>query len=138
MLLNADCEHKQESTENIRGSNTLPCRAYFYLISPDSRLDRRTDICRRKKNPKPLMWIYLCLPLPSRETFSVREVHSVCLFFLLHCPVFFFFFFFWVEGSKCFSQNFSKDAINIEGLRGKITISGVLVQSLTHFISPWS
>lgn len=52
MLLNADCEHKQESTENIRGSNTLPCGAYFYLISPDSRLDRRTDICRQKKIKK--------------------------------------------------------------------------------------
>lgn len=45
MLLSADCKRKQESTENIRSSNGLPSRVRFLLISPDSHLDPRADIC---------------------------------------------------------------------------------------------
>lgn len=46
MLLSADCERKQESTEDIRGSNSLPSGTPVLLISPDSHLDSPADICR--------------------------------------------------------------------------------------------
>lgn len=46
MLLSADCERKQESTEDIRGSNSLPSGTPALLISPDSHLDSPADICR--------------------------------------------------------------------------------------------
>lgn len=100
-LLNADCEYKQESTENIRGSNTLPCGALFLPNISRQSLGPtdRADICRqkkknnnKKKKRRPLMWIYL--RLPSRET--VCQGSSLSLpFFLMHCRVLFFFFIFW-------------------------------------------
>lgn len=90
-LLNADCERKQEGTENIRGSNTLPCGGSFLPNISRQSLGPtdRADICRREKkknnNKKKeeeaahvdLLASPLCLP----ERRSVREVHSVCLFF---------------------------------------------------------
>lgn len=50
-LLNADCERKQEGTENIRGSNTLPCGGSFLPNISRQSLGPtdRADICRRKK-----------------------------------------------------------------------------------------
>lgn len=82
-VMEVDCERKEEGTEDISGSNGLPSRAHFLLISPDSRLDRRADICR-------LMWIYLC---PHRGSAGARSLRKGSLGF---------FFFFWVTGRKFF------------------------------------
>lgn len=50
-LLNDDCEHKQEGTENIRGSNALPCGGLFLPNISRQSLGPtdRADICRQKK-----------------------------------------------------------------------------------------
>lgn len=87
-VMEVDCEREEEGTEDISGSNGLPSRAHFLLISPDSRLDRRADICR-------LMWIYLCPHRGSAGGRSLRKVQPLSLGLV-------FFFFFWVTGRKFF------------------------------------
>lgn len=88
-FLSADCERKQESTENIRSSNRLPSRAHFLLISPDSRLDRRADICRQNSahvdllvSAPGLRW--RTFSEESSAAFSLPVGSSSPLFFLGH------------------------------------------------------
>lgn len=87
--LNADCEHKQEGTENIRGSNALPCGGLFLPNISRQSLGPtdRADICRQTKNNnkekkrRPLMWIYLRLPSAFQRDGLSGKFTQFALFF---------------------------------------------------------